>query len=182
MNTPRFADLGRQPRASDRAKASADANPEDTEPKTNPKPGDVPDEEKDDDMTDTVDTTSKDYLAGQSAAETATRKAERERTSTVLASEHFPGREAMASKLLASEMSATAIIDVLAASPAPVKGADVGAKGEDDESAQGREMLESMKQQGNKDLGKSSNADDGNTGRKKASAVWDRARAANAKA
>ena len=186
MNTSRFAELGRHSRAPSDAKASTRVNattaPEDqTDDQDEPKPGKKPDDTKEKAMADQVDTNSADYIAGQKAGEANTKTAERARTAAVLASEHFVGREAMAGKLLATDMSATDIIDVLAAAPgASQTAAEGGSASDDEEVAQGREMLEQMKRHGNADLGNKS-SDDGSNTRKKAASVWARAREANSK-
>lgn len=186
MNTPRFAELGRQSRAPSPAKAStrADATtaPENqTDNQDEPKTGKTPDDKKEKDMADQVDTNSTDYLAGQKAGESATKKAERDRANAVMASEHFVGREAMAGKLLAQDMSAESIIDVLAAAPTVAPKADDSKEAaEEEELSQGREMLDQMKQKGNADLGNKS-SDDPSSSKKKAASVWARAREANSK-
>jgi len=61
------------------------------------------------------------------AATAAATKAERERHATVLASEHYAGREALAHKLLAKDLDAETIADALSAAPkaaAPAAKAD----------------------------------------------------------
>ncbi|PZU59823.1 MAG: hypothetical protein DI547_04930 [Sphingobium sp.] len=117
MKNPRFAELGRQgrgPGLSARAAARAAAKPP-AEPDDETQPGDEPDDEEDEEMTDTVNTQSKDYQAGQKAAQDA----ERKRFATVTASEHYAGREKMAARLLNTDMSAEDIVATLADAPAP---------------------------------------------------------------
>ena len=181
MNTSRFAELGRHSRAPGNAKASphADANtaPEDqTDDQDEPKPGKKPDDTKEKAMADQVDTNSADYLAGQKAGETNTKAAERTRTTSVLASEHFAGREMLAGKMLATELSAEDIIGMLAATPVAGQSAAETNKADDEEElSQGREMLDNMKQQGNANLGNKGGEDETTTRKAKASAKLDRA-------
>lgn len=182
MNTPRFAELGRLaggPELSARSSARADEQTPEDAPADQPGKK-KPAEKKDDDMSE-IDANSSDYKAGQKAAEEATRKAERDRFAAVTASEHYAGREALAGKLLKSDMSAVDITEALAAAPKAAQAAEEPKRSaEEEELAQGREMLDGMKQQGNKDLGNKS--DDGSDKtRANASNVWKRAREANAK-
>ena len=92
------------------------------------------------------------------------------RFSTVLASEHYAGREALARNLLASDLTADAIVTALAASnPAPV----AAAAAVDPDAAARAEMKRALAESGNSNV-------DANAGGKApdaaqaASASWDR--------
>lgn len=102
-------------------------------------------------------------------------RAERDRTAAVLASEHFPGREAHVAKLLGKDMSAEDAIDLLADMPMtkPVSQEESNAAAEE---AARKEMAEAMANAGTADLGADENKD-GKTGRGAADDVWNRARA-----
>lgn len=119
---------------------------------------------KDEQMTEQTTDTA---VAEARAEATATANA---RFSTVLASEHYAGREALAKNLLASDLSSDAIVTALAASnPAPVAAAAV-----DTDAAARAEMRDALAESGNSNV-------DANAGAKPSAAqadngaVWDRA-------
>jgi hypothetical protein len=120
-----------------------------------------------------------DYKAGHAAGRDDGFKAATDRMNTVFASEHFPGREAAAAKLLGKDMSAADIVDILADMPKVEPKADQEAANKAAEDAARAEMREEMKKSGNADLGNSADAD--TSSRAKADSVWDRARTANEK-
>lgn len=118
---------------------------------------------KDEPMTEQTTDTA---VAAARAEATTTANA---RFSTVLASEHYAGREALAKNLLASDLTADAIVAALAASnPAPVAAAAT-----DPDAAARAEMRSALDETSNSNV-------DANAGGKPAAeadsgAVWDRA-------
>lgn len=105
-------------------------------------------------------------VAAARAEATATANA---RFSTVLASEHYAGREALAKTLLATDLTADAIVTALAASNPPPAAATTT----DPDAAARAEMRDALAESGNSKI-------DANAGGKPAAeadtgAVWDRA-------
>lgn len=103
-------------------------------------PEEMPDEDEDEeDCSEAGDKKGKPYMT-ESEANAAIAAARAEgfaeataRANTVLASEHYAGRETLATTLLATELSADSIVAALAA--APKAAAPVADAGEDDEAA-----------------------------------------------
>ena len=116
-----------------------------------------------------TDTTTDTAVAAARAEATATANA---RFSTVLASEHYAGREALAQNLLASDLSADAIVTALAASnPAPVAAAPV-----DTDAAARAEMRVALAESGNSNVdANASAADPKATARAETDNVWNKA-------
>lgn len=152
MTQTRFADLGRL-LAGPTPRMQADDSADPLKPKDENQPDDEldgPDEEDEDDMT--IDTESKDYKAGATAGADAARKAANERFNTVIASEHYAGREKLAAELLKSEMSADQITGALAAAPVAVKAEEPNGKA-DDADEKDRQLMRDRLQGKNPDLG-----------------------------
>jgi hypothetical protein len=158
MKTSRFGDLARLTSGvAPRLMAGDTAEPPcDVEDENEPDDEVGGQKKKKDEEMDDIDTNSKDYKAGQAAAmNEATRKAN-ERVGTVVASEHYVGREKLAANLLKSEMSAEAIVSALAEAPLATKAAETdGGKNPDDED---RQLMRDQLRGKNPDLG---NEDEG---------------------
>jgi hypothetical protein len=145
MKTSRFGDLGRLTSgAAPRLMAGDPAEPpSDVEDENEPDDEVGGQKKKKDEEMDDIDTNSENYKAGQAAAMSeATRKAN-ERVSTVVASEHYVGREKLAANLLKSDMSAEAIVGALADAPVASKAgeSDAGKNDDDDDRQLMREQL-----------------------------------------
>lgn len=158
MKTSRFGDLGRLTSgAAPRLMAGDTAEPpSDVEDENEPDDEVGGQKKKKEDEMDDIDTNSENYKAGQAAAlADATRKAN-ERVGTVVASEHYVGREKLAANLLKSEMSAEAIVGALAEAPLASK-ADDGDGGNNADEAD-RQLMREQLNRNNPDLG---NEDEG---------------------
>lgn len=172
MSNPRFARLGSVMRGQAEVPAPAMKGAVDPMPDTEPD-----DDDADEDRCEGGEKSNKKEkpMADEkthTAADVAQARAdERARFSTVLASEHFAGREALAQSLLATDLAADAIVTALAAAP---KAEASEAEPTDPDAAARAEMRDALAESGNSNV-------DANAGAKPAAAqadngaVWDRA-------
>ncbi len=168
----RFANMGdRLARPS-----AADCDP----PKGTP-PKSVPDDEDNDEETEAgsgrkdkeKDMTEAELNQVKADARAEGVKAERDRFTAVLASEHYQGRDAVAHKMLGKDMSAEDIIDVLATAPVATATLEADAEKPDAEAAARAEMKAAIKATGNSGIDTNGS---GNPDTKLTSAqVWDAA-------
>lgn len=161
MSNGAYAGLRRGPRAS-APDPDEKIDPEDCESDANGKP------KKDEDMTDT------NNQAALEAAKTDGHKAgfaaANARFNTVLASEHYAGREKLAATLLGNEnLSADDIITALAAAPAATTEANANAS----EDAAREEMRNALGQDQNSGI--EANGGGAPSKSEAASSVWDKA-------
>lgn len=141
--------------------------PKDTPSPADPEDPEEPTSEEDQEM----DKDSPEYQAAMAAG----REEANARMTAVFASEHFPGREAHAAKLLGKPgLSAEDITDLLADMPAakPVDQASADAAAE----AAARDEMRAAMDDTNADLGADQPAPE-KSGKAKSDAVWDKANA-----
>lgn len=127
-----------------------------------------------------INTDSDDYKAGAAASAEATRKAERDRFTAVMGSEHYAGREKLAATLLKSDMSAADIVAALGDAPKAEPSAPNALSEEQQlgaaEAAGREEMLKAIAETGNSHID-ANGGGKGNDKKADASTVWDKAHA-----
>lgn len=142
----------------------------DCDPSKGTPPNSVPDDDEDNDDETEAGSGRKDKEKDMTEAElnqakTDARadgvKAERDRFTAVLASEHYQGREAVAHKMLGKDMSADDIIDVLATTPAANAEPETEVEKPDAEAAARAEMKDAIKATGNSGIDTNGSGDGG---------------------
>lgn len=163
MNNGAYAGLRLAARA---AKPDPEADPNETEPDGDPDDTSASNDGKGKEKKP-MDTNCEDTAVAQAVA------AERTRNSTVLASEHYAGREKLAASLLSTDLSADQIVAALAAAGVPASAERV-----DTDASARAEMREAIDETQNSALDASASGA-GGTETKDYASVWDGAIAAN---
>jgi hypothetical protein len=161
----RFAELGTRIAADLPDQDPTRPEDEEDEPETATKPRSKPAKDK--------DMTEEELLAVKAEARAEGFKAATERSNTVLASEHYQGREALAKSLLATDLSAEQIVTSLAAAP-KIEPAAVAADPEAGDDAARAEMREAITQNRNSAI-EPGQGDGAKSKEQAAASVWDTA-------
>lgn len=133
------------------------------------------DETEEADMADNVELNAA-VDAARKEGHAAGVKEANDRMNAVFASEHYPGREAAAVKLLGKNMSSDDIIDVLADMPKVEKSGMTEAEAKEAAEEAGRkEMRDAISETQNSDIDAGANS--GGTTRSDSKAVWAKAKA-----